>query len=101
MHNNESNPKAENQKDTTDDLVKMESETLSIQELEARLEALLTAGKMETEQVDQAAMKRISPRTEIRIQTQLDPIVEETRQFRSIAKEVDNRYDSYLKGEIK
>nr|WP_028544619.1 hypothetical protein [Paenibacillus taiwanensis] len=79
----------------------MESETLSIQELEARLEALLTAGKMETEQVDQAAMKRISPRTEIRIQTQLDPIVEETRQFRSIAKEVDNRYDSYLKGEIK
>ncbi|WP_343224462.1 hypothetical protein [Paenibacillus sp. ACRRX] len=69
----------------------------SLKELEAQLEALLTAGEMETEEMEEAARKCVIPRTEVRIQTELDPIVEETRRFRSIAKEVDNRYDLYLK----
>ncbi|MEF2966133.1 hypothetical protein V3851_09855 [Paenibacillus sp. M1] len=41
--------------------------------------------------------RRLSPKYEIRIQTNLDPIVEETRKYRSMAKEIDGRYDEYLK----
>lgn len=39
------------------------------------------------------AVKRLPPRWEIRVQAQRDPIVEETKLFRSIADEVDGRYD--------
>ncbi|RCX16231.1 hypothetical protein DFP94_11388 [Fontibacillus phaseoli] len=41
--------------------------------------------------------RRLSPKYEIRVQTTLDPIVEETRKYRSMAKEVEGRYDDYLK----
>ncbi|WP_410770819.1 hypothetical protein [Fontibacillus sp. BL9] len=41
--------------------------------------------------------RRLSPKYEIRVQTTLDPIVEETRKYRSMAKEIDGRYDDYLK----
>jgi len=42
------------------------------------------------------APRRLSPRYEIRQIVDLDPIMEETRIYRSIAKEVDNRYDHYV-----
>ncbi|WP_018754907.1 hypothetical protein [Paenibacillus terrigena] len=69
----------------------------SAQELEQQLSDMLTEGEMEA--VDRKAQEReqISPKYEIRIQTELDPIREETKKFRSMAKEVDGRYDRYVK----
>nr|WP_231586924.1 hypothetical protein [Paenibacillus sp. E194] len=66
------------------------------EQLEAELHERLTAGEMDTEKPDEAVRRRIAPRTEIRIQTTLDPIVEETNRYRSIAEEVDDRYDQYM-----
>ena len=68
----------------------------STEELEQQLSELLTEGEMES--VDRKAQERaqISPKYEIRIQTELDPIREETKKFRSMAKEVDGRYDRYV-----
>lgn len=67
--------------------------------LEQQLSDMLTEGEMEA--VDRKAQERaqISPKYEIRIQTELDPIREETKKFRSMAKEVDGRYDRYVKDE--
>jgi hypothetical protein len=39
------------------------------------------------------AVRRLPPRWEIRIQTDRDPIVEETKAYRAIAQEIDDRYD--------
>ena len=64
--------------------------------LEEQLEAMLTAGDMQAEDVSEGARKRLLRRTEIRVQTMMDPIVEETIQYRQIAKEVDGRYDEYM-----
>lgn len=66
-------------------------------ELERQLSEMLTEGEME----DQGHRKEqerelISPRYEIRIQTKMDPIVEETLKYRSIARELNDRYDRYL-----
>ena len=69
----------------------------SQERLEAELHERLTAGEMESEEPNEAVRRRVAPRTEIRIQTTLDPIVEETSRYRSIAKEVDDRYDQYMK----
>ncbi|WP_025717603.1 hypothetical protein [Paenibacillus sp. 1-18] len=33
---------------------------------------------------------------EVRIQTHIDPIVEETRKYRSMARELDDRYNDYM-----
>lgn len=64
--------------------------------LEEQLEAMLTAGDMQTEDVHEGARKRLLRRTEIRVQTMMDPIVEETIQYRQMAKEIDGRYDAYM-----
>lgn len=66
-------------------------------DLERRLSELLEDGEME--QVDRQAkeIRQISPKYEIRIQTTLDPIVEETLRYRKIAYELDDRYDKYVK----
>ncbi|MFC4598543.1 hypothetical protein [Cohnella hongkongensis] len=39
------------------------------------------------------AARRLHPKWEIRIQASVDPIVEETKAYRAIAREVDDRYD--------
>lgn len=39
------------------------------------------------------AVRRLPPRWEIRIQTEHDPVAEETKKYRSMAQEVDDRYD--------
>jgi len=74
-------------------------ENQAAQTLEQQLSDMLTEGEMET--VDRKAQERaqISPKYEIRIQTEMDPIREETKKFRSMAKEVDGRYDRYVKDE--
>lgn len=66
--------------------------------LERELNELLTEGEPISEEERRAEeRRRLSPRYEVRIQTQLDPIVEETFKYRKIAKEVDDRYDNYLR----
>lgn len=67
------------------------------QDLERQLSELLTGGELETGDEQEEGRRRIPPKYEIRIQTQLDPIVEETRKYRRIARELDERYDQYLK----
>lgn len=67
------------------------------QDLERQLSELLTDGELETGDEQEEGRRRIPPKYEIRIQTQLDPIVEETRKYRRIARELDDRYDKYLK----
>ncbi len=69
----------------------------SDQDLERQLSEMLTDGEMQKEDRE----KDLSPKYEIRIQTQLDPIVEETLKYRSMAKEVDDRYDKYMDKAVK
>jgi hypothetical protein len=53
----------------------------------------LTEGQLEENCPEDEAVKALPPRWEIRIQTDRDPIAEETKVYRSIAREVDDRYD--------
>lgn len=64
--------------------------------LEHDLADALTEGEMAEKDPDVAALRRLSPRYEIRTQAERDPIVEETKIFRSIAREADDRYDDYM-----
>lgn len=66
------------------------------EELEEQLTELLTEGELKDEDRERKEREQISPRYEIRIQTTLDPIVEETRLYRTMAQELDGRYDDYL-----
>ncbi len=64
--------------------------------LEHALAEQLTGGPLEEDPDRERKLRdRISPRYEIRIQTELDPIVEETKQYRKLAKEIDDRYDRF------
>ncbi|TDG00256.1 hypothetical protein [Paenibacillus piri] len=70
---------------------------MDARELEEQLVKKLTEGEMQTEEADKAIRKRLPIKTEIRIQAQIDPVVEETRQYREMAEEVDGRYSRYDK----
>ncbi|WP_054958603.1 hypothetical protein [Paenibacillus dakarensis] len=65
--------------------------------LEHQLSELLVDGEMESRNEKEEGRRLIPPKYEIRIQTTQDPIVEETRKYRSMAKELDDRYDKYMK----
>ncbi|WP_154891919.1 hypothetical protein [Paenibacillus polysaccharolyticus] len=66
-------------------------------ELERRLSDMLTEGDMEASgDAEEQERQLIPPKYEVRIQTERDPIVEETLKFRTMARELDDRYDRYL-----
>lgn len=66
-------------------------------ELEQRLREMLTEGEMEdSDDTRERERQVLPPKYEVRIQLEHDPIVEETLKYRSIAREVDDRYDRYL-----
>lgn len=66
-------------------------------ELERRLSEMLTEGEMEESgDADKRERQLIPPKYEVRIQTETDPIVQETLIYRNMAREVDDRYDRYL-----
>jgi TPP-dependent indolepyruvate ferredoxin oxidoreductase alpha subunit len=73
----------------------------SDQDLERQLSEMLTDGEMEKKDREKEERRLLSPKYEIRIQTQLDPIVEETQKYRSMAKELDDRYDKYMDKVVK
>jgi 23S rRNA A2030 N6-methylase RlmJ len=65
--------------------------------LEEELAEQITETKIEADDAAEDARKRLPVKTEIRIQAQIDPVVEETRRFRQMADEVDERYARYDK----
>lgn len=73
----------------------------SDQDLERQLSEMLTDGEMEKKDREKEERRLLSPKYEIRIQTQLDPIVEETLKYRSMARELDDRYDKYIDKAVK
>lgn len=74
----------------------MSSSEKSAEELERELTERLTEGFMQEEDRDVRERRMIPSKYEIRIQTTLDPIAEETMQYRKMAKEIDGRYDEYM-----
>ncbi|MCC3379160.1 hypothetical protein ACFQ5D_15075 [Paenibacillus farraposensis] len=64
------------------------------EDLERELSELLTEGEIRENEAKKR--ERLSPKYEVRIQTDIDPIVEETRKYRSMARELDDRYDEYM-----
>ena len=64
-------------------------------DVEAELSALLTEGEMDKKNPGAEAPRRLSPRHEVRVQTERDPIAEETAKYRKMAREIDGRYDKY------
>ncbi|MCL6603239.1 MAG: hypothetical protein K6T94_10225 [Paenibacillus sp.] len=70
-------------------------------DLERKLSDMLTEGEMEQGDRKAQEIREISPKYEIRIQTTLDPIVEETLRYRKIGRELDDRYDKYLERAVK
>lgn len=71
------------------------------EEMEKLLEQTLTEGpdleSGDEEKVRERARERISAPYEYRIQAERDPIAEETKIIRSMAKEPDRRYDDYAR----
>ncbi|MEK4344500.1 hypothetical protein [Paenibacillus sp. FSL P4-0184] len=65
-------------------------------DLERKLSEMLVDGEMEQGDRKAKEIREISPKYEIRIQTTMDPIVEETLRYRKIGHELDDRYDKYL-----
>jgi hypothetical protein len=68
-------------------------------EAEELLVRRLSEGQLEDNSPEVKAVKALPPRWEIRIQTERDPIAEETKVYRAIAREVDDRYDNKDKGQ--
>lgn len=67
-------------------------------EAQQQVERLLAEQLMERAPQQQAdlaaeAVRKLPPKWEIRIQTTHDPVAEETRIYRQMAKEADDRYD--------
>ncbi|MBN6189144.1 hypothetical protein JQN58_20025 [Aneurinibacillus sp. BA2021] len=66
------------------------------EKLEQEMAHLLTEGDMDSEDPKTGAVKRLPARYEVRVQTVTDPIAEETKIYRSLAEELDGRYDKYV-----
>ncbi|TVY10523.1 hypothetical protein [Paenibacillus cremeus] len=62
-------------------------------EVEETLAQLLTEGEVEMPPTAQAVKQKLPFNPEIRIPSQWDPVAEETKLYRALAKEVDSRYD--------
>jgi len=65
------------------------------EQFEEQLVRKLTEGEIAQEDTEEVARKRLPMKSEIRIQAQVDPVQEETKQFRKMAEEIDGRYDKY------
>lgn len=67
------------------------------EKLEKIVTETLLEGEFNKGDPDDEAVGRLPSKYEIRQTVQLDPIVEETKRFRTMGKEVDDRYDEYMK----
>ena len=66
------------------------------EQVEKELAEALTEGDMEREDPGQAAIRQLSPRYEVRVVAESEPVVEETALYRNMAEEVDDRYDRFV-----
>ncbi|GIP36185.1 hypothetical protein [Paenibacillus sp. J2TS4] len=65
--------------------------------LEKAVTDSLLEGELNKGEPDKMAVERLPSKYEIRQTVKLDPIVEETTVIRTMAEEVDDRYDEYMK----
>jgi hypothetical protein len=65
-------------------------------EAERLLAERLTDGPLEEADRGERVRASLPPKYEVRIQTEYDPIVEETKRYRSMARELDGRYDRFM-----
>jgi hypothetical protein len=63
-------------------------------ELEEMLFRNLTLARLEEADPAAEAVKRLPTRWEIRIQSRYDPVAEKTKIYRTLAHEIDDRYDN-------
>jgi hypothetical protein len=69
--------------------------------LEQKVAHLLTEGEIKTDDPKEAAVNHLSAKYEVRIQAVKDPIAAETEIYRTLAEEVDERYDKeHKKGRL-
>ncbi|MFC4101807.1 hypothetical protein [Paenibacillus xanthanilyticus] len=67
-----------------------------LSEMEHELAEQLEKGPMNAESdTEERARVKLPPKYEMRIASEHDPVAEETKLFRSMAQEVDGRYDKY------
>lgn len=69
------------------------------EQLERELAERLTDGQLTDEERAKRVKAKLSPKYEVRIQAELEPVVEETIRYRQLAKELDERYDRFVKPE--
>ncbi|WP_274362572.1 hypothetical protein [Paenibacillus thermotolerans] len=64
-------------------------------QLEQMIEKTLTVGEMESVDPEEGAKALLGTRYEIPVKAEFEPIAEETKIIRSMAKEPDDRYDKW------
>lgn len=69
------------------------NENAKATEAEELLAKRLTEGEQQVDAPEAEAARSVSPRWEIRVQAERDPVKEETKVYRTLASEVDGRYD--------
>lgn len=69
------------------------NDDLKAKEAEELLAKRLTEGEQQVDAPEAEAARAVSPRWEIRVQAERDPVAEETKIYRTLASEVDGRYD--------
>ncbi|UVI27617.1 hypothetical protein [Paenibacillus spongiae] len=67
-----------------------------LEQMEQELVERLTSEELDNTEQERKVKAKLSPKYEIRIQTKHDPIVEETKLYREMAQEVDDRYERYM-----
>lgn len=65
--------------------------------VERKLSEALEKGEMRRRDPQLTAMNALTPKYEIRVRAERDTILEETKLYRQMAAEVDDRYDKYDK----
>ncbi|WP_274649780.1 hypothetical protein [Paenibacillus humicola] len=65
--------------------------------MEEALAERLESGPMDNADKERETLAKLKPKYEIRIQTVHDPVVAETKRYRQLAGEIDDRYDKYMK----
>jgi hypothetical protein len=68
---------------------------MDAKELEEHLAQKLTEGEMDSVDAEESARRQLPMKTEIRIQAKIDLVVEETKRYQQMAKEVDGRYERF------
>lgn len=88
------NEESQHRKDAAEPRRRLEEPVLedAASEAERELARRLMGDESEERDPAEEAVAKLPPRWEVRIQTERDPVAEETALYRRMAKEVDGRY---------